>query len=269
MSGDWTERSRMLKEMVSLLDKNFATELFKTDSAFAAKKKPNDIQAMRLYVSENQDALRSTYSHLEELIDQYMTEIAKNYQSSPLIPLFAHQIAVTMLAYIDFWLDEENEMSIRDRAMADNIDFLKRIVYPEEKIMIWAHNLHIRHNNDKLDQPAYNRIKSMGGWLYERSPEDLYTVGLYMYKGQAAYNNREIYNVKSHSPNSLESILRSAGHEICFVDLKHSKIVPGNDWMASEILTKTWGLEDLRMVPSNQYNAIVLIDSVSPPIYLN
>ena len=90
-----------------------------------------------------------------------------------------------------------------------------------------------------------------------------------MYKGKATYVNREVYNVKSHSPNSMESILHSAGHKISFVDLKHAKPVAGNDWMHSEILTKTWGLEDLRLIPKNQYDAILFIDSVSPPVYLN
>ena len=269
MSGDWTERSYMLKEMVSEINQDFASELYKTDSLFAVNKKPNDIDAMRKYVFDNQIKLKHMYSHFEMLIDTNMPELTDKYQSNPMIPLFAHQIAVSMLDYIDFWLDEENEMSIRDRAMADNVDFLKRVVYPDEKIIIWAHNLHIRHNNDLLDQDAYNKIKSMGGWLHERYFEELYTIGLYMYKGKGTYVNREVYNVKRPSPNSLESILHSAGHKISFVDLKYSKPVAGNDWMVSEIPTKTWGLEDLKMIPANQYDAIIFIDSISPPDYLD
>jgi erythromycin esterase len=186
-----------------------------------------------------------------------------------MIPLFAHQIAVSMLDYIDFWLDEENEMSIRDRAMANNVDFLKTVVYPDEKIIIWAHNLHIRHNNHQLDLSAYSKIKSMGSWLHDKYPDELYTIGLYMYEGQGTYNNREIYDVTSHSPNSLESIFHFTGYESCFVDLKHQKTVEGNEWMSSEILTKTWGLQDLRMIPRNQYDAILFIDTVSPPDYLD
>ena len=269
MSGDWNDRSNMLKEIVSISDQDFANELFKTDSLFAVKKKPNDINAMRKYVMENQDDLKRSYSHLKELLEEGMPALTNIYLSNPMIPLFAHQIAVSMLDYIDFWLDEENEMSIRDRAMANNVDFLKTVVYPDEKIIIWAHNLHIRHNNHQLDLSAYSKIKSMGGWLHAKYPDELYTIGLYMYEGQGAYNNREIYDVKSHSPNSLESILQSTGYESCFVDLKSQKLVEGNEWMASEILTKTWGLQDLRMIPRNQYDAIVFIDYVSPPVYLD
>lgn len=269
MSGDWTERSHMLEELASIIDQNFARELYITDSLFAVKKKPNDIDAMRKYVFDNQIDLKRIYAHLEMLIDTNMRELTDKFQSHPTIPLFAHQIAVSMLDYIDFWLDEENEMSIRDRAMADNVDFLKNIIYPDEKIIIWAHNLHIRHNNDQLDQDAYNKIKSMGGWLHERYSEELYTIGLYMYKGQGAYVNREVYDIKSHPANSLESILHSTEHKICIVNLMHSKIVSGNNWMVSEIPTKTWGLENLAMKPANQYDAILFIDSVSPPDYLD
>jgi len=269
MSGDWDERSKMLEGIVSFLDQNFAKELFKCDSLFAVNKKLNNITAMRSYVEKNQVELRSVYSTFKRLLENNMTELTQEYKSDPLIPLYAHQISASMLDYIEFWLDEANEMSIRDKAMADNVSFLRSTIYPDEKIIIWAHNLHIRHKNEHLDQTEYNKTKSMGSWLHERYPEDLYTIGLYMYRGQATYNNKEVYTVLNHSSNSLESILHSAGHEICFVDLKHSKRVKGNLWMSKEILTKTWGLEDLKMVPIDQYDAILFIDTVSPPAYLN
>jgi erythromycin esterase len=269
MSGDWSERTNMLREIASLHDKDFADKLFKTDSLFAVKKKPNDIKAMREYVMENQDDLKSTYSHLKTMLNDGMPELTDIYLSNPLIPLFAHQIAVSMLDYIEFWLDEENEMSIRDRAMADNVDFLKTVVYPDEKMIVWAHNLHIRHNNQELDISTYEKIKSMGSWMHDRYPDELYTIGFYMYEGQGSYNNREIYDIQSHSRNSLESILHSSGYESCFVDLKHQKISKGNEWMVSEIPTKPWGIQDLNMVPKDQYDAILFIDSVSPPDYLN
>lgn len=268
MSGDWSERSYMLKEIVSQFNQDFAQELYRTDSLFAVNKKPNDIKAMRSYVEDKQDDLKRIYSQLASLLEEKMPELSEKYESDPLIPLFAHQIAVSMLDYIDFWLDEENEMSIRDKAMADNVSFLRSAIYPDEKIIIWAHNLHIRHNNEQLNQAGYNTIKSMGSWLHERYPEALYTIGLYMYAGQAAYNNREVYDIVSHAPNSLESILHSTGYKSSLVDLKYSKKVGENDWMRTEIVTKTWGLEELRMIPAEQYDAILFVDTVSPPLYL-
>lgn len=268
MSGDWTSRSKMLREIASIYDIDFAKKLFRTDSLFAVTKKPNNIDVMRKYVEDNQESLKMTYAFLEELIRKNMQDLAIKYKSNSLIPLFAHQTSISMLAYIDFWLDEENEMTLRDKAMADNVDFLKNTIYPNEKIIIWAHNLHIRHHNDELAQSDYNKIKSMGAWLHERYPDDLYTIGLYMYEGQGAYNDKTTYDIISHTPNSLESILHSTGYEACFIDLKNQKIVKGNNWMTTEILTKTWGLFDLKLIPRNQYDGILFIDSISPPKYL-
>ena len=39
----------------------------------------------------------------------------------------------------------------------------------------------------------------MGSWLHERYPEDLYTVGFYMYRGHAADARKSMYEIKSEN----------------------------------------------------------------------
>jgi erythromycin esterase-like protein len=258
----------MLKDLVSPLDMEFAEEVYRTDSLFADYKKKSSIDEMRQYVSINQAQLKNTYTRLYELLDLHFPGLMEDYSADASVPQFGRQIARSMLDYIEFWLDEENEMTIRDRAMAANVEFLKNKAYPDEKIMLWAHNLHIRHHNKDINLDEYQRIKSMGSWLFEKYPEELYTVGFYMFRGQGAYNNGEIYDVESHAPYSLESVLNSTGYEASFTDLKYQRIGKGNSWMSTEIPVKAWGLQEMRLVPEDQYGAIVFIDSVSPPRYL-
>lgn len=148
------------------------------------------------------------------------------------------------------------------------MEFLKNKAYPDEKIMLWAHNLHIRHHNEEINLDDYQRIKSMGGWLFETYSNELYTVGFYMFRGQGAYNNGEVYEVESHAPYSLESVLSSTDYKVSFTDLKFQRKSKRNSWMSTEIPAKAWGLQELELVPEDQYSAIVFIDSVSPPQYL-
>lgn len=269
MSGSWDNRHTLLSKMIAPYDPKFARELYVTDSLFALNKKPNDVAAMRTYVKKNQDELKRIYTRLELLIDQNIPQLTNRYSSNPLLPLFAHQVAISMLAYINFWLDEENEMMIRDRAMADNVDFLLNKACKNEKIILWAHNLHIRHNNNLIKSPPGDNIISMGTWLHKKHHADIYTIGLYMFKGQAAGANKEVYTVKWHSDNSLEAILHASGYKYCFVDLKYQKINSLNNWIDSETTTKTWGLNDLQFIPREQYDAILLIDEDHPPKYLD
>ena len=78
---------------------------------------------------------------------------------------------------------------IRDFGMANNLTFLANDLYPGRKIMVWAHNFHIRHDNPATT----SRQPTMGQWIRERFRNELYTIGLYMDRGTAAQNNRVVY----------------------------------------------------------------------------
>ncbi len=113
-------------------------------------------------------------------------------------PLIAERAAYSMVRYIRQLraqaarptdVGPEGAGAIRDAGMAENVTVLARDVYPERKILIWAHNFHIRYANASTTsiQPT------MGAVVAERFRPDLYTIGLYMNRGSAAYNDRTIY----------------------------------------------------------------------------
>ena len=78
--------------------------------------------------------------------------------------------------------------NIRDQGMAENITFLLERLYPGRKIVVWAHNFHIQHDGPELSEGNYN----MGSYLVQRHRDELYSVGLFMYWGQAAMNDRSV-----------------------------------------------------------------------------
>jgi len=156
--------------------------------------------------------------------------------------------------------------NLRDLGMADNIGFLLAELYPDKKIVVWAHNGHVQH--DPSAMPGYGRDnRNMGSHLAERHRADLYTVGLFMGRGTAAQNDRTIYQLTAPLPNSLEALFGRSGLPLAFVDLLGQERNEGTAWMFDEIAAKDWGRQDTRMVPRNQYDAILFVDQVHPPHY--
>lgn len=128
---------------------------------------------------------------------------------------------------------------------------------PKKKIITWGHNYHIRHDSG-----------TMGSLLVGKYRAELYTVGLYMYRGFAAHNDRQIYRILPPVANSIESVFYCTRRRYCFVDLLHQEQEFGNAWMFDYFLAKTWGLDEVNMVPRDQYDAILFIDTVNPPHYV-
>jgi erythromycin esterase len=138
-------------------------------------------------------------------------------------------------------------------------------VYPGEKIIVWAHNAHISHD---LISTSIGYFNSMGGWIAEAYRQELYTVGPYMYRGKAAYNNRRVYGVWPAWEGSIESIMYRTRRKFCFIDMLGQTKRRGNSWMFEEILAKDGGVTDFELVPRDQYDAILYVDTVNPPEYL-
>ena len=110
----------------------------------------------------------------------------------------------------------------------------------------------------------------MGWWIAEKHRSEVYTVGFYAYRGQVALINRQPYDVPLATSGSLESILARAGQKYIFVDMMSQAKEDGNSWMFQEVEAKEFAMsyEPMMMVPQDQYDAIVFIDTVSVPVYL-
>jgi erythromycin esterase len=154
--------------------------------------------------------------------------------------------------------------AIRDAGMADNLTALARELYPDRKILIWAHNFHIRHANASTDSLQ----RTMGSFIVERFRPELYTIGLYMNQGTAAYNDRSIYIIRPASSGSMEWVMANAGPSALFVDFLRQTSEPGNAWMFEPIVAREWGTLPLLLIPRDQYDGVLFIDRVTSPSYL-
>ena len=105
----------------------------------------------------------------------------------------------------------------------------------------------------------------MGTWIAERRRAELYTIGLFMYRGSAAMNTRVVYPVSPVSPGSLEAILHRAPWKYSYVDLSRAGSGAGASWMSRRISAKSWGTNAETMVPRAEYDGILFIDTTWPP----
>ena len=153
--------------------------------------------------------------------------------------------------------------AIRDRAMADNLDFLLDRRFPGKKVMVWAHNYHIAKSHFGDEVP-----RTMGAWAAQRRGAEVYALGLYMGRGVAATNKRELYTIAAPAPFSLDAIMASAGLTMSFLDLSG---VDGTDvptWAQHAVSARDWGTEPVTIVPAQAYEGLLYIDSVTPPDYM-
>lgn len=224
------------------------------------------------FVRDNKRALSSRYPKHPKLIA--ITEYALRDR--------IHTIDHILEKYILFakYMQEEkyeeaqkalDEASVlRDQAMAKHLTWLAEKLYPNKKIIVWAHNIHVRKANTKTVNPYRTSVPTMGQLLPHRMKNKSYVVGLYMNRGVSALNNREPAPVRyPHPEGNLESILEKAGHTNLFVDLLRQGNKPGTKWMYTERQALDWGLWDEKLVPREQYDGILFIDETHMPAYID
>ena len=89
-----------------------------------------------------------------------------------------------------------------------------------------------------------------------------------MDRGTAAQNNRVVYSINPGPVNSMEWVMANTGSPLLFMDFLHQQRVDGNSWMFQSTTQREWGTNPFTMVPRNQYDGVLFIDSVKAPSYI-
>jgi erythromycin esterase len=212
------------------------------------------------------------YDSLTAFLDRHAAALAAAYAGDPAVPLVARQTSwsrgqFTRMSLLQ--IGTADRFATRDRAMADNIDFLMDRLYPGKKVIVWAHNAHVMHDRASMQELGTSFVfpPSMGAWLSQRRRAELYTVGLFMYRGSAANNLRAAYAIEPPLANSLEALFYRVRKRWVFVDMLGQARSNSTGWMFEPIPAKEWGNIDLRFIPRNQFDGVLFIDTVDPPAY--
>jgi erythromycin esterase len=260
-SGTGTaQRPRFLHSVIDAVDHDYATEVFNFDSETIPA-----LRAGSAYAAANETRLIEFYERLLRFLQDRRADLAAVFPGDPR-PLIAERTAYSVIQYVRQLAAGTNNprvTEIRDSGMAENYTFLARELYPGRKIITWAHNFHIRHAN-----ASASGSPTMGTFIAERFRPELYTIGLYMNRGTAAFNDRSVYAIQPALAASMEGVLAAAGPANLFVDFIHQTRQTGTEWFFSRIVTREWGTNSVFMVPREQYDGVLFIDSVTPPKYV-
>ena len=260
-----------MADVVAEVDQVYAAEVKETEVELLATTLAADwLQSL----AWNGTEYREFYQDLVDFFDTRNTEFQAAFASDPTVPLVARQIALTTVKLLDFasgtFLGSGCDgPEVRAQGMADNFSFLADEIFPGKKIIVWAHNTHVRHANSKTIGDGELGCFNMGEAVSEEYIDDHYSVGLYMYSGWAADNDRRPYLITAPGPSSLELFLYEGGEPLLFLDLLH--LAPDNtpQWVNSPVYARAYGLYNVQMTPQDQYDGVLFFREVTPPTYVN
>jgi erythromycin esterase len=259
-SAGAAQRPRFLHSVIDAIDHDYAAEVFATDSETVA-----GLRTGPAYAVANESRLVEFYERLQRFLLDRQSELAAAFPGDPR-PLIAERTAYSVIQFVRQLAnsnDNQRVTEIRDFGMAENLTFLARQLYPNRKIVAWAHNFHIRHANAAASGSA-----TMGTYVAERLRSELYTIGLYMNRGTATFNNRVVYAIQPAPAGSMEGVMAAVGPANLFVDFLNQSRQVGTEWFFDRIVTREWGTSSVPMVPRDQYDGVLFIDSVNPPSYV-
>ena len=170
---------------------------------------------------------------------------------------------------------------IRDKAMADNTEWLLDFLGPKSKLVLWAHNYHISDDDDRFSN---TEGITQGFHLAQSLQGDYYKIGFSFYQGR--FNARFVSptegvgELSTHTtilppPTSLSAHFHTTSREHLFLDLGplrvSENINTGNNWLASPITYRSIGatynaslrslfFEEDALI-SNRFDAIIYVEN--------
>lgn len=156
----------------------------------------------------------------------------------------------------------------RDRGMAENLIDLATGLYPDDKMIVWAHNAHIRHANEQIEPhedvfPGI-RVRLAGSDVRDRFADEVYTVGLYAARGQAKDNRGQVFDIAEPDAGSLEARVSAIPGAAAFIDLDRAAGMPSLSWTSRPVTARFDARTPQMMILNAQYDAVVVVDSASP-----
>ncbi|MBD8006236.1 erythromycin esterase family protein [Bacillus norwichensis] len=154
--------------------------------------------------------------------------------------------------------------------MFQNLEWLMNHYYKNEKIIVWAHNFHIRKKRPLMAKLL--GIKSVGYWLQKKYPEDIFVIGLYAGNGKFATQLRVELEIDIKKKRHLESLLYETSESDLFIPLDvREQSADKKMWFKR----RWWLLESgfsgfypMALYPQDHYDAIIFIREVTSPNYL-
>ncbi len=142
---------------------------------------------------------------------------------------------------------------LRDVAMADGFETLRRLDHPSSRIIVWAHDGHVMRHSDEVTFGQWVGVPNMMTLLEARGALDHYLpIGQLSRTADIDWTQGRMtigYSVEDH----LEALLDGLGLPFALVDVAAAEAATPPVWDTSV----AWGVGFDAMFPSRHYGALV------------
>ncbi|MGY0693958.1 erythromycin esterase family protein [Virgibacillus sp. FSP13] len=200
--------------------------------------------------------LRQEAKKLENMGRELIRQIKTQNFPNELLAKIIGQTLDNRLTYFKASMEKgfSKLFKLRDELMAKNLEFLAKEIYPNEKFIIWAHNMHIKKESSVS---RFSPYRSFVENLPDSMKQDSFVIGLYAKEGKMKdYIGRE-YSIKKVNTKHLEWILSHSPHQNCFISCSL-------DWAQQKWKAYEGGGMPVSFIPSKQYDGILYFKHINP-----
>lgn len=170
--------------------------------------------------------------------------------------------------------------NLRERANAENLVWLAAERYPDQKLIVWAHNSHLfggipTTGSTDAEDPAdavtnddgvmTNLLNATGRLVKRRLGDRVYSIGFIAHSGAWSWLGNPAINYEPAESGSIEDLFHQAGRPTAFLDLRQVR-EDGSHWLnrplrghinqqQPEIIGTVW---------PRAFDGVVFVDAMSP-----
>lgn len=152
---------------------------------------------------------------------------------------------------------------VREKRMKENLEWVCQELYPDEKIIIWAHNLHIFKQ-----YKTFTGFEPLGAIVSNEIKKQSYYLGLFMYEGEIHTDTGQPYKIEKPPKKSLEDYMHQVQSPALFTDFSQLEKNSDNKWIFTKTIFLESGTMPTLFVPRDQLDGALFVESVSTPEYL-
>jgi erythromycin esterase len=154
----------------------------------------------------------------------------------------------------------------RDAQMAENLIWLKKNRYPNQKIIVWAASFHIVRNPpaiEVLDEPDFYKSTIQMGELVDRSlGTDVFTIGFTANEGRAGVYFRPQSEIEPATEGTLESLFSAADLQNALVPMH--KVSGDAAWLNQMLFARPLGYQWMKAQWPKHFDAMIFNRKMSP-----
>lgn len=152
-------------------------------------------------------------------------------------------------------------MVLRDSLMYENFKWLKEKLYPNKKMILWAHNAHVEK------QSTDNRTtKWLGQYLSDEYKDQYFALGLFAMKGTAYQHwTGESMPFDNSDSTFVSSLMTNNDFKYSFLPLSNS--ADTNSWVHKSIQANEFENGQVNFIPSERFDAMLTLSEGGIPTY--